>query len=158
MFIQLSNSDKQAIISDEDHHLISDKRWTLSSLGYVICRFKKDGKRVALLMHRVILNAKKGSIIDHRNHDLLDNRRENIRICSHSQNMANRKMSKSNSSGVRGVYFDSSKDRNGRPYRAQVNSNGKRYQKRFDDLELARQWVRAMSIKFHGDFACLDGC
>lgn len=56
-------------------------------------------------MHRQILKAKVGDIIDHRNGNGLDNQRENIRFCSRSQNAMNRKIQKNNTSLVPGVWF-----------------------------------------------------
>ena len=56
-------------------------------------------------MHRYILNLKKGDMIDHINGNGLDNRRSNLRICTHTQNQANRRLSKNNTSGYKGVWW-----------------------------------------------------
>ncbi len=48
-----------------------------------------EGKKRALYMHRFILNAPKGSEIDHINGNSLDNRKCNLRFCSRSENMQN---------------------------------------------------------------------
>jgi hypothetical protein len=42
-----------------------------------------------ILVHRLIMDAKPGDLVDHRNHDTLDNRRENLRICTNAENLAN---------------------------------------------------------------------
>lgn len=49
-----------------------------------------DGKRLCIIMHREILNAPAGMVVDHIDGDGLNNRRENLRICTHAQNMRNR--------------------------------------------------------------------
>ena len=54
-------------------------------------------------MHRLILGAKEGQCVDHINGDPLDNRKENIRICTLSQNSQNRRQRKDNTSGLKGV-------------------------------------------------------
>jgi hypothetical protein len=53
--------------------------------GYV--QFYQDKKK--LYLHRVVINAPKGKVVDHINHDRLDNRRKNLRICTVSQNGIN---------------------------------------------------------------------
>lgn len=75
---------KFAIIDDEDLYKISDRRWYLDCNGYAI----DNKKRVR--MHRIIMNPPKGMVIDHINHNTLDNRKENLRVCSLADNNANR--------------------------------------------------------------------
>ena len=57
-------------------------------------------------MHRFILGARKGEIVDHRNGDGLDNRRDNLRLCVGKENQGNRRLSKNNKSGYKGVCLD----------------------------------------------------
>lgn len=56
-------------------------------------------------MHRFIMDAKKGDIIDHVNGDPLDNRFKNLRKCTVSQNAKNRSINKNNTSGYKGVVW-----------------------------------------------------
>ncbi len=59
--------------------------------GYArIHRFLGNGKYSYLFLHRYITNAPDGMVVDHINHMPLDNRRANLRICTRSQNAANR--------------------------------------------------------------------
>ena len=57
-----------------------------------------------IMMHKFIMNAPKGMCVDHINHNGLDNRRENLRICSYSQNAQNKRRRVDSRSGYKGVY------------------------------------------------------
>jgi len=103
-------------ISDSDRHLIEGKHIYLSEKnGYV--RVSLVGKNYVYL-HRLIIGAKKGEIVDHINRDKLDNRRLNLRIVSASLNLYNKEIK--NKLG-RGVYFDKAGNR----YRACISHNNK---------------------------------
>src|SRR5688572_19518259 len=104
------------IIADEGlFDLISkDSVYVNKSLGYAVVSIKGE----KTLLHRLIMNAQKGEIVDHINHDRLDNRRENLRIVNKSLNNYNRPST--NKLG-RGIYFDKYGDR----YRACISHSGK---------------------------------
>lgn len=63
------------------------------------------GKQKTIKMHSVIMNPKKGMIIDHIDGNGLNNQKENLRICTKSQNGINRGKQKNNKSGFKGVYL-----------------------------------------------------
>ncbi len=52
---------------------------------------RKDNKKKSIYLHREIVNAKDGEYVDHINQNTLDNRKENLRICTNQQNSANTK-------------------------------------------------------------------
>ena len=62
-------------------------------------------KRTTIQMHRLILDASRGTVVDHISGDGLDNRRSNLRLCTHAQNSQNRKPWKGSSSRFLGVYL-----------------------------------------------------
>jgi len=62
-----------------------------------------DGKRVRL--HRFIIDAPRGMVVDHINMDITDNRRSNLRICTIAENTRNRNVRKDSASGYKGVYY-----------------------------------------------------
>jgi hypothetical protein len=62
-----------------------------------------------IMMHKFIMNAPKGMCVDHINHNGLDNRRENLRICTYSQNSQNKRRRVDSRSGYKGVYQISEK-------------------------------------------------
>jgi len=80
-------TNKQIVlIDDKDYEVISKHNWYLSNGGYAISSMKAKNVR----MHRFILNAPVGEIIDHINGNKLDNRRKNLRICTPKENIWNR--------------------------------------------------------------------
>ena len=72
---------KFAIVDDCDFERVNAHNWSYHTDGYATSKMG--------VMHRFILNAPKGTQVDHRNHDTLDNRRENIWLCTPSQNRLN---------------------------------------------------------------------
>jgi hypothetical protein len=94
MRIQLSNGGETIVDTDWFEEL-SKWTWYRDVHGYVRRNIHqtKDGKRrtITLKMHRVVLGAKPGQIVDHVNRDRLDNRRSNLRIATPHQNFENNK-------------------------------------------------------------------
>ncbi len=84
--------DAFTIIDDKDVELVSQHKWRVSKSHqrfYAYANIKCGQKWSTLQMHRLILDAKKGQIVDHVNCDGLDNRRVNLRFCTASQNNQN---------------------------------------------------------------------
>lgn len=57
-------------------------------------------------LHRFIMKPKKGEYVDHINGNTLDNRRENLRICTNSANLRNGRKRTNNTSGHTGIWLD----------------------------------------------------
>ena len=104
------------LVDDSDFEYLSQYKWCLHS-GYALTNRAGAEKRM-VYMHRLIMDAPEGMEVDHINHDPLDNRRENLRVCTHSENGKNKLLPKNNTSGYKGVYPYKGK------YKASIRING----------------------------------
>jgi hypothetical protein len=107
-------------------------------------------------VHRVIWLLHYGHLpdeIDHVNQDKTDNRLENLRVCSRSENTGNVGLRSTNTSGHRGVWFVEHCGR----WRASIKENGKsRHLGYFDTIEDASRAYNKAAIDYFGRFACLN--
>lgn len=103
----------KVIVDDEDVQRVQEKKWYLNKMmaktsgRYYFYHDEKNNKiRHAMLLHRFIMNCKKGdgTVIDHINGDTLDCRKENLRFCTMKQNMQNSRGIGS-VSGYKGVHW-----------------------------------------------------
>jgi hypothetical protein len=147
-------------VDDDVFNLISKWKWCISTghlnKKYACRNVYKNGKRVGFLrMHRVITKAKKGEFVDHIDGDTLNNTRDNLRICTFSENQMNRSKTKLNKSGFKGVDFRKSKKTN--PYRAVITVNGKIIHLGYfpTAISAAKSYNEA-ATKYHGEFAYLN--
>lgn len=144
----LDRHNGSIIIDFSDSRIAMEYTFHICSIGYVYCykNYKKHS------FHRFILGVSKGEIVDHIDGNPLNNCRSNLRVCTHAQNMRNRKLSKSSSSGFKGVYSDSRRESNS--WRARITSKGKRIALGSFDcpIEAAKAYDEAAK-KYHGEFA-----
>jgi hypothetical protein len=88
-------------IDDEDYFTLSQVGWALNNFGYAIHHTTSNGKSKSYLMHRVIMKAPKDKVVDHINGDKLDNRKDNLRLCTQSENRQNSRRQANKYKGVR---------------------------------------------------------
>lgn len=102
-----NNSQKEFYIDKEDYELVKQFTWnTKTDSDYLQANYQR--KKFSL--HRLIMKVNNPKQqIDHINHNVLDNRKCNLRIVTNSQNQMNRNKPKQNTSGVRGVYWHKNK-------------------------------------------------
>lgn len=147
-----------AIVDDEDFEALAQYNWCYSGHkdgGYAVRRKKlPDGSAKKVYMHREIAgNFAEGKCVDHRNGNKLDNRRENLRACTHAQNSYNYGKKPSNKSGFKGVHWHSQRKK----WTAQISVDKKiRHLGLFNTPEEAAMAYNAAAIRLHGDFANIN--
>lgn len=149
---------KCAVVDDDDFDFLNKFKWhafrhrKVFYAARTVNLSKTDKKRI--LMHRQITGLNdKVQQVDHINGDGLDNRKENLRIATNSQNQANKKVSKNNKTGLKGVspiytkgYFCG--------YKAQISHQNKViYLGCFPTPEDAHEVYKQAAKKYHGEFA-----
>lgn len=141
-----------AIIDAEDFEKVSAHHWHLDDAGYARTNIWEGGKKSAApRMHRIILPGIETSLhIDHINGNRLDNRKENLRVATCSQNVMNRGKQANNTRGYKGVIYDKSRGK----WRAEITANKKsHYLGRFDTAEEAALAYNEAAKELHGEFA-----
>lgn len=147
--IPVLRSPRPALVSDEDYERLACRRWQLHPQGYAFTNGGGRRERRTIYMHREILGAPAGLEVDHADGDPLNNQRENLRLCTRSQNEAN-KPAYGGTSRYKGVCWDAGK----RKWKAQVQIAGKRTHigRYATEMEAARAYDAAARNEF-GPFA-----
>ena len=139
---------KLAIVDDRDFERLSRFRWNSSFHGYVTRSEYVDGHQFTAHMAHQILPPKEGFTIDHKNGDKLDNRKENLRYATSSQQACNRKRRRDNTTGFKGV------ERRKRGFVARIVARGERFNLgTFDTAELAGAAYYDAATRLHGEFS-----
>lgn len=143
---------KVALVDDADFDWLAKRKWYASQCRDRYYAYTPD-RSSDVSMHRILLKAKPGQIVDHRNGDGLDNRRHNLRLCSKSENMQNSRK-RPGTSQFKGVSWDSGRKK----WAAFITANGKSMNLgRFKSEEDAAIAYDVAAQLFHGEFALLNG-
>lgn len=146
--LTITTAKKEKILADaEDFEILKDLSWRLNSNGYAV-----SGSRGSdVYMHRLVMKERltEGEEIDHINGDTADNRKKNLRICEHKENLRNLGIQKNNTSGHPGVYLTATGK-----YRAIITADYKAINLgTFDTFEEAVSVRRDAEDRYHGIFA-----
>ncbi len=158
--IQLTNGGF-SLVDDADYDWLNQYMWFRSSSGYAHYDFRNSvlcevPKSPCTSMHRLILGLPNGDKrkSDHRNHIPLDNQRDNLRICTTSENQHNRSLTKrKTSSQYKGVHWNS----RAKKWYARIWLNKKIIVLGSFSLEkYAAQAYNLAAKKYYGEFAFLN--
>jgi hypothetical protein len=141
------------LVDDEDYPILSQWNWCCVSNNkkYVKTNFSENGKQKPVYMHRFIMQAPKGMDVDHINGNPLDNRKENLRVCTHSENKRNTKKFKNNTTGYKGVSIKKDK------FQVKISHDYKQVHiGLFNTVEEAVKAYNEAALKYHGEFARLN--
>lgn len=135
-----TRSNEKFLIDKEDFYIIENRSCYIDK-NYV--RFNRK------TLSRIIMDCPDDKVVDHINHDTLDNRKSNLRIVTHQQNMLNSSVNKNNTSGVKGVSWN----KKYKKWNANIGFNGKNiYLGCYNDFEDAVKVREEAEIKYHGEF------
>lgn len=137
----------QFIFDKEDYEKIKDYCWYKGNRGYAI---HDRINRKSILAHRLITDCPNGMVVDHINHDTLDNRKCNLRICTSADNAKNQKVNSRNTSGHKGVFYNKKLKK----WQSYINLDKKRFNLGcFDNKEDAIKIRQMKEIELFGEFA-----
>ena len=149
--IQLTRG-KVALVDDEDFEELNRYKWCLSGDGKYARRC--IGNNIGVYMHSAIMDTPKGMHTDHVNHKTLDNRKENLRVCTGTQNILNSGKQRNNTSGYKGVTYITNKAKRVKRWMAQTSINYKHivigYFRTAEEAALAYD---RFVVKHFGEFA-----
>lgn len=152
--IQLTQG-KVAIVDDEDFERLNQHKWCARFDGWNWYALREcsigNSKAKTVLMHREIMNAPKGIQVDHCSGNGLDNRKKNLRLCTHQQNHFNKNHARrDNKLGIKGVCWN----KEHKIFHAQISINKKViHLGYFTVLADADQAYRVAELKYFGEFA-----
>lgn len=151
---------KFVLVDDDDYEFLSRWKWYSFVKKHTVYAVRGEyhgydegvgyyvQKRI--MMHRQIMEAEQGFFVDHINGDGLDNRRENLRLCTHSQNLQNQRKQKDRK--YKGVY-----ERDNGRFSAAIRHGGKLVHIGTFDTETAAACAyNKAAIEYFGEFANLN--
>ena len=155
---QIPVGDTWAVVDATDYEQLSQHKWSINNKGYAYRSEKgENGIHKIILMHREIMQPEKGMEIHHRNHNPLDNTKENLHVCTHKENLRSlqkpkKKNGEPSTSTYKGVY----RHKNGK-FKVTIRCNGEQYYEGYfdDEIDAARAYD-AKARELHGEFAVLN--
>lgn len=145
-----SNTNKPFYFDLENYNKIKDYCWYEHINGYIITTIYDNQKRNEIKLHRYLMNAENGDILDHINRKKYDNRKINLRLVTASQNCINITKRKDNTSGITGVNWNSRDE----VWESYIGINNEQiYLGKFDYFEDAVDIRKEAEEKYHGEYS-----
>ncbi len=144
-------SDKHStFVDNEDYQKLSQYKWHILSMGggKYPAVYRQNGKQI-IYMHRQIMETPINLIVDHIDHNRLNNQKSNLRNCSRSQNAQNMM----DNGEYQGVHWDTTHKK----YRSRIRVSGARkHLGYFNNPSEAAICYNKAASKFYGEYARLN--
>jgi len=142
----------EAILDASDAHIVDGFNWQVNIMKAkkhpLIYAQRQVGRRT-IMMHRSIMAPESDLFVDHRDGNGLNNRRSNLRLVTQSQNLCNQRLSSTNTSGFKGVFWS---EYVGKRY-VQIELNGKKKcLGHYADIQDTAAAYAKASKDLHGEF------
>lgn len=141
-------------VDDDVYEEVSKFNWRLDPTNkHVVRTIGPKNKRRSLRLHRFVIKAQTGQLVDHIDGNTLNNTRDNLRFADKSTNGMNRDKQINNTSGYKGVTFHKQMNK----WHAQLCCKGKQYSLGLFELAIdaAKAYNEAALLHF-GEFARLN--
>lgn len=144
-----THSGESFLADISDKKLLETYPCHIAGNGYVFITINKKHE----LLSRIILEADKNTLVDHKNGNPLDCRRDNLRPADVCENAFNAALVSNNTSGYKGVYFHKASGR----FHTSIRAYGTRiFLGYYDNPEEAAEAYDRAARFFHGEFACVN--
>lgn len=147
---------KVALVDREDYDRVAVHKWhaiKAKCTWYAERGIKIDGRNSTIGLHRELMNAQPGELIDHIDGDGLNCRRSNMRRTDYQGNARNRRMNRTNRHGFKGVRPTAASGR----WTAEITIGGKSHHLgTYDTAEEAARAYDARAAIAHGQYARLN--
>ena len=134
----------RTLIDLEDVNKCKDIKWFMDSKGYVVNTTIRQ-------LHRYIMDCPDYMVVDHINHNTLDNRKCNLRICTIKQNNMNLKTKSNSITKIKGINIDNNRKKK---YRVRLQINNNTISKYFYNMIDAIRYRISLDIYYHKEFCC----
>lgn len=136
-------------VDDEDYPILSRHKWYLHNGHNTKTKYAHTNIHGTLLMHRLIVGSNT-VVVDHIDHNGLNNQKANLRVISDSQNKHSGPLRKDNKTGYKGVFYVASRGK----YVAYIRKNNKRkHIGVFDDKYSAAEAYNKVALELYGEQA-----
>ncbi|MBA7605706.1 hypothetical protein ES703_12840 [subsurface metagenome] len=140
---------KFAIVDAEDYGRLNQDKWYAGKCKNTYYAGRVEGGKT-IKMHREIMRAPKGVLVDHINHNGLDNRKSNLRLCTNAQNCYNQQACATGTSKYKGVSWHKSRSK----WSARIRCDRKLYNLgEFDNEMEAAMAYDDKAVELFGEFA-----
>lgn len=150
IYDNLGNLKAECFIDASDVDLCKNHKWSMKSQRYLSSKI--NGKTRTI--HRYILNITDCTVnVDHIDRDVCNNRKSNLRTCKKSANVLNVGVRTDNTSGYKGVSFNTEQQK----WIARIQVDSKRHMLGyFISKELAALAYNLAAVEYHGEFAYIN--